>query len=91
MPQPIYAKDPNATLDYSVDWAAWLGATDTIEEASWTAPEGIMVAAETHTATAATVWLSGGTAGAQYQLTCRISTVEGRIDERTITVRVADK
>ena len=29
-PIATYVKDPNATLDYTVDWAAWLsGVSDT--------------------------------------------------------------
>jgi len=33
-------KDPNADLDYGFDWTAWLGATDTITESTWTVPAG---------------------------------------------------
>ena len=31
-------KDPNADLDYGFDWTAWLGATDTITESTWSVP-----------------------------------------------------
>ena len=31
-----YTKDPNAVLDYSVNWSAWLPANDTIAASAWT-------------------------------------------------------
>jgi hypothetical protein len=84
-----YSKDPNATLDYKVDWAAWLG-TDTIFTSTFTVPTGITKSSETNNPTDATVWLSGGTAGQSYQIINRITTVGGRTDDRTFLIVVED-
>ncbi len=76
-------KDPHATLDYGVDWSAWLGA-DTIESVAWSVPAGLTKTAESNTDTVAYVWLSGGTAGTTYQVVCRVTTTGGRTDDRTL-------
>jgi len=83
-------KDPQATLDYPCSWAPWLG-TDTISSVTWTVPAGITQTAATNTTTSATIWLSGGTVGTRYTIVCRITTAAGRIDERSLIVRVPQK
>jgi hypothetical protein len=85
-----FVKDPNATLDYSVDWTDWLD-TDTISGVAWTVPAGITQTAVAATTKVATIWLSGGTAGQSYDLICRITTAGGRIDDRTISIMVREK
>jgi hypothetical protein len=89
-----FKKDPQAILDYQVDWTEWLGE-DTIaadaDASTWTAPAGITVEAETHSTTATTVWLSGGTAGQNYEVRNHIRTVAGREDDRTILVQVVQR
>ena len=37
------------------------------------------------------MWISGGTAGKVYRVTCQITTDSGRIDERSITIRVIER
>jgi hypothetical protein len=84
------AKDPDAELDYMRDWSDWLTAVDdTIASVEWIVSDGLeqVVEKNTHTATTATVWLAGGTAGASYPVTCRITTVAGRIEDRSFDVR----
>jgi hypothetical protein len=87
-------KDPSARLDYTIDWSAWLTEGDTIASVEWTAAPGITIGsssyAPTRTATTATVWLEGGTAEGIYRVACRITTDEGRIDERSFDVRVRE-
>ena len=83
-------KDPDEVLDYVLDWAAPL-AGDTIESSSWTLPIGITAGAQSNTATAATIWLSGGTAGENYDLINRIVTTGGRTREQTCTLKVRTK
>lgn len=86
-----FKKDPDAVLEYAVDWSAWLGE-DTIESSDWTdVTTGITVDSESFTDTTATVWLSGGTAGTRYTLTNHIVTVGGRTDDRTIAVTVQER
>lgn len=85
-----FVKDPNATLDYQIDWSAWLG-TDTITASTWIVPTGITKTNDTFTSTTATIWLAGGTVGSQYVVTNRITTGGGRTEDRSITVVVRDR
>jgi hypothetical protein len=86
----IFIKDPDAVLDYQVDWSSWLD-TDTISTSVWTVPAGITEDSESETTTAATIWVSGGTAGTDYDLVNEIVTAGGRTDNRTITIQVREK
>lgn len=83
-------KDPDATLDFTVDWVQWLGS-DTIVSASWDVPDALSVEASPNTTTTATVWVSGGTHGADYTLTNRITTAAGRVDDRSLTLHVRNR
>jgi hypothetical protein len=87
-----FYKDPNATLDYQIDWSDWLG-TDTISSSDWTVPTGITEATHTNTTTTSTIWLSGGTAGNTYECINRIVTADSpaRTDDRTIYIIVENK
>lgn len=86
-----FLKDPNATLDYTVDWADWMPAGDSITTVTWVVPAGLTKTTQTNTATAATAWLSGGTVGTRYVVVCRITTVDGRIDDRTLQIDVQER
>ncbi|TDH48493.1 hypothetical protein E2F47_23540 [Mycobacterium eburneum] len=43
----MFAKDPSAVLDYTIDWTAWLPAGDTIVSAVWTPSAGVGIGAIT--------------------------------------------
>jgi hypothetical protein len=86
----MFLKDPNAILDYQIDWSPWLGA-DTITTSVWTLPSGITQQSAANTTTTATIWLSGGTVGTKYLVTNRITTAGGRTDDRTITINVKEQ
>ncbi|HZT29481.1 MAG TPA: hypothetical protein VFA33_06340 [Bryobacteraceae bacterium] len=86
-----FTKDPNAVLDYAIDWSKWL-AGDQIDESEWAVnPTGLTASDEANTPTQATVWLSGGSVGASYTVTNRITTQAGRTDERSFIVQVQDR
>ena len=84
-------KDPSAVLDYAFDWTGWLAAGETITDHTITADTGITVDSSTELDGKVTVWLSGGTAGINYKVACLIATSAGRIDERTIWIKVTDR
>lgn len=86
----MFYKDNNATLDYKVSWSAWLG-TDVIISSEWIASPGITINSNTFDDNTATVWLSGGDIGVNYDITNRITTLGGRTDERTIMVCIINK
>lgn len=85
-----FTKDPDAILDYAVDWSRWL-AGDTIAASVWIVPAGLAKVSETNTATKAVVWLSGGSAGVAYTVTNRITTAAGRTEDRSFTIRVEER
>jgi len=88
---PKFTKDPSAELDYAIDWEDWLEGTDTIASAIWTVPTGLVLEAQTETDTVSAIWLSGGVLGLKYNVACLMTTTDGRIDERTFTIRIKDK
>ena len=86
-----FSKDPQAVLDYSIDWRDWLGDTEVISTSSWTVESGLTEDSDSNTDTVATVWLSGGTDGNCYDVTNSITTDEGRTDNRTIMIEVKER
>ena len=86
-----YLKDPSAELDYVFDWSEWLATGETITTPVITADTGITVDGSSESDGKVTVWLSGGTAGQNYKVACLITTSAGRIDERTIWIKVTDR
>ena len=89
-----FTKDPDAVLDYGIDWSSWMHTGDELKAgtpAVWTVPTGITLSSQEQTTTRAIIWLSGGTAGLNYDLACKITTVGGRVDERTITIKVRQR
>ena len=87
---PKFTKDPQAVLDYEIDWSAWL-EEDTISASEWTVPDGLTLESDSFADTTTMAWLSGGTAGTNYDVTCEIVTDGGRTDDRTITIQVKQK
>lgn len=87
----VWEKDPDAVLDYVWDWSDWLEPGETITDSLFIMSAGITLDSDSHSATSATAWLSGGTPGIPYQATNRIETSAGRIDDRSITIRVKNR
>jgi len=85
-----FTKDPNAVLDYSIDWTRWL-AGDQIATSEWIIPSGLTKMADSKTSTSATVWLSGGSVGQSYTVTNRITTAAGRTEDRSFIIRVEER
>ena len=85
-----WTKDPNAVLDYTLDWTKWLDG-DTIDTATFTVPDGLTLDDSTNDTVLATAWLSGGTAGTSYVVRCRITTAGGRTEDRSFTILVDDR
>lgn len=94
----LIIKDPDAVLDYTFDWTAWLDAIgDTISTKSVAVTSGsdpasnIAVASSTVVGKTVVVWVSGGAAGETASLRCRITTVGGRTDDRTVYLKVKER
>ena len=87
-----FRKDPNAVLDYVLDWGEnYLATGETISSVVWTVATGITKDSDSKTDTTTTIWLSGGTALTSYTIACKIVTNQSRTDERTFTVQVENR
>lgn len=99
-------KDPDASLNYSVDWSRFLGS-DTINSVSWFINDadgtktavtpndtvnGLTFQGQSNTSTIATALFSGGTNNTTYTVTCRINFgISSLISERKIKLPVREK
>ena len=86
-------KDPDAVLDYGIDWEPWLAGL-TIVTSTWAidnAPDAsLVIDSDSNNTTVASVVLSGGTIGQQYQVRNRITTAQWT-DDRTILMPINEK
>ena len=91
LPYCFGTKDPDAYLDYVVDWSNWLPTGDIIIGNLWLvskdSPKDITFSMRYHTNTQAKVWIRGGTAKKLYEVVNRITTQDGRITDRTILLK----
>jgi hypothetical protein len=96
LPIPRFAddKDPSDVTDWAIDFEAELALTspaDTIATANWTVPAGLTAGAQQVIGSKASIFLSGGVAGSDYVLACRITTTGGRTIERSARLYVRDR
>ncbi len=89
--RPVTLKDPGATLDFALDWRAEkaLDDGDTIVACTATASSGTLGTVN-HTDSVTVAWVSGGVVGQPIILTFRITTAQGRIDERSMVIKVKE-
>jgi hypothetical protein len=91
----LMLKDPDAVLDYMIDWGAEYLGDDQILESEWSiVPDeagGLSVNGNAFDGTTATVTVAGGLAGKLYRLVNRVVLGSGRIDDRSLTVRVENR
>jgi hypothetical protein len=87
-------KDPQAKLPYSLDWSqvlSQLGGAVTITSSTWSVQVGITKDSDSFTSLNATVRLSGGAAGTDYEVTNHVVFSDGSEDERTILIMVRER
>lgn len=88
-------KDPDATLDYVFDWSDWLEDGESISTAAVDVDSGITenTGDRQTTSSAVKVWLTGGSVGERYTVSCEITTDNSpaRIDERSMTIQVKQR
>ena len=83
-------KDPDATLDYSMDWSDWLAQGDALATQEWrvstiagdASPMSVTSSSLNGVTATTTAIVTGGTAGNTYTLTCKVTTDGGLTDER---------
>lgn len=85
-------KDPDATIDCSFNWEEWLeDANTTILTVALTTEGVAAYVALPYDNGIVTVLVSEGTVGEGAFVTCRITTLDGRIDERTLHFFIREK
>lgn len=92
----FFTHDPDANLDYSVDWSEWLQEGEEIIAVVWTVP--VTEPALVHDDDldrledgVATLWLAGGPTRGSAVVGCRITTDLGRIDERSLRLNFTQR
>lgn len=102
---PRKFKDPEAALDYRFVWGEgrpgdrnpgeepWLEDDETIASFTATADAGLTLESSdlVDEGGSVLVWLSGGTAGTDYEVKCHITTTTSRTDVRRMTVSVENR
>jgi hypothetical protein len=86
-----FTKDPSENLDYTITWADWLAAGETIVTSTWVVPTGVVGGATSSTTTTATTWISGGVDGTTYEITNHVVTSAGRVGDRSFYLTVTDR
>lgn len=86
-------KDPAAVLDHGMDCTDELDDGETIagQPSVVALPAGLTVAAVNATNGIVTWRVSGGTAGQEYIVTCRITTSTGRVLKLSVRYRVGNR
>ena len=86
-----FIKDGDAVLDWQFDWTSWLAEDETIVEHQIIVTSGeVTVDSSSEEDGVVTAWLSQAEPRT-VRVTCRITTSQGRTDDRTITLRVQDR
>jgi hypothetical protein len=91
--KPKGVKDPDAVLDYPINWSTWLtDISDTYLSHSVISLTGGLVAdSSTQSGGIITVWLSGGNVGETASFTVRIVSTGGRTDDRTFYLKIKER
>tara|TARA_R110000772_G_scaffold118888_1_gene224737 strand:- start:165 stop:494 length:330 start_codon:yes stop_codon:yes gene_type:complete len=90
-------KDPDAILDYTLNWTNYTQDSDAIATATWSvsvisgdaAP--LVAGASSITGDQVTVIINGGTVGNIYTVNCLITTTEGLTDRRNFRIVIKNR
>lgn len=93
--------DPNELQAYSVDWSRFLNTGDSISSVAWLVDgtltgsyqqtDNLTIVQPTNTNTVATVRITGGNVNQRYKITCRVTTSDGLIYERSINLTIREQ
>jgi hypothetical protein len=86
-------KDPDAVLDYVIDFAEkWLAAGDEILNVDVAVAAGDVVIDDfTEADGVVTAWISGGTVDTLAKVRYRVTTAQGRTDDRTLELTIQER
>jgi hypothetical protein len=83
--------DPDAVLDYAWDWSDWLREGEFVRSAITEQSADLTVSAAQHDGQRVFAWVEGGSNAETYPVSCRITTSQGRTDDRTMNLFVLDR
>ena len=87
----LYLKDPDATVDYAIDWAPDLGGR-TIVASAWSVTPaeagGAAVADASFESARTAARVGGGIVGHAYSLANHVTLSDGSSDDRSLALRV---
>ena len=90
--KPKGVKDPDAVLDYPVDFSEWLAdISDTYASHTILVSSGLTLDSSSESGGIITPVLSGGVVGATESFTVRITTTAGRVDDRTFFLKIVER
>lgn len=75
----------SSILNIGLDWSKWL-KTDTISTSEWYAAPEITLTRKQNTSTVTACYVTGGVLGKTYRITNQITTADGKVDSRYITI-----
>lgn len=91
----LYLKDPDARIDYAIDWGAAYLDGQIIADSEWSVSpeedEGAIVEIASFDLRRTAVTVSGGVPGHVYRIGNRVTLSDGRSDERSLTLRVEER
>jgi hypothetical protein len=92
--QPVFPKDPNATLDYSLDFTDWLTQAGDSIASVLALPVGCTLAQDaSFTGGVVTAFVSGGVVDEDASVTFRVTTTSQppRVDDRTVILKIKER
>lgn len=87
-------KDPNAVLDYAFDWSQWLKQGDTLLEVEYSVqsrlndPNPVVIESSGIITDKTYCYLSGGQLNKTYQVSCKVTTNNALIENRSFLVKI---
>ena len=100
------SKNPDETVDFSMDWSRYLNDQATIDNVTWFVDNasgvktelanandivnGIQFVGKSNTNTVATINVALGTNNLKYKFSCQIRDTSGTIAERTVTLPIKE-
>lgn len=86
-------KDPNSRIDYGFDWSNWLDSanSETISTSTWHLEDTLTYVSDTIDGNITTVMIGGGDVDYTYTITNRVLTSTGRLEDRSMLIRVREK
>ena len=82
-------KDPDAVEVYRWDFSQWLDG-EVISSAQALAESGITASVDSFTSTTVDIRVSGGQVGKRLGVTCRVTTNNNRVQDRTVYFRIRE-